>query len=457
MRGWLSPSGWKIGLGCAVMSLALWASGIAFLQDIELKTVDARFRLRGVRDVSDRVVIAAIDERSIDALGRWPWPRSDMAALVDSLKDLGARVIAFDIVFAEPERNHPENDLMLAESIERAGNVVLGYYFRGEQKRRQVRPAIKPPDELARDIAAEEAARFTRSLAAVAPSRVSIVRMTEAPRTPEQCSGVEPNISLIGDASKSMGYFSIQPDLDGVVRRIPLVLSCADDYYTSLSLRATSMYLGNAPIAIDLRRDGIRTLTMGPGRVKVDESGFLRVNFPGPAQSFAYYSAVDSMRKRVDPEAVRDRLVIVGSTELGIEDIRPTPFGPVVPGPEVQAAAIETILRGAFIQRDNAIILADVLMVFILGVGLGGLFGRLPGAVHRAQAFLVASILFVAWQGFSVRQAGDLVQRPVPGHVPRAHLPRREPLRGLRNRGAQPPDARGLRSLRAPGRGRDDR
>ena len=247
-----------------------------------------------------------------------------------------------------------------------------------------------------------------------------------------------------------MGYFSILPDIDGVVRRVPLVLSCAGDYFTSLSLRAMSAYLGNAPIAIDLRRDGIRSLTVGRGSVKVDEAGFLRVNFPGPAQSFAYYSAVDLIRKRVNPEAVRGRLVVVGSTELGIEDIRPTPFGPVVPGPEIQAAAIETILEGAFIQRDNAIILADVLMVLILGVGLGGLFGRLPGAVHRAEIFLVSSILFIAWQGFSFGKLGLAVQRSLPGHDPGLHLPRREPLRGLRHRGAQPPDARGLRGLRDP-------
>jgi len=130
MPKWLRLSGWKIGLACALLTLGLWASGLAFLHDIELKTVDARFRLRGPRAVSGDVVIAVIDTRSIDALGRWPWPRSDMAQLIQALHALGARVVGLDIVFSEPERGHPEHDRMLADAIRRAGNVVLGYYFR---------------------------------------------------------------------------------------------------------------------------------------------------------------------------------------------------------------------------------------------------------------------------------------------------------------------------------------
>src|SRR4030042_5647470 len=106
LRRWLRPPGWKIGLACAVFSLGVWALRLPFLYDIELKTVDARFRLRGERPVSGDVVIAAIDARSVDVLGRWPWPRSDLARVIDALHALGARVVALDIVFSEPERGH---------------------------------------------------------------------------------------------------------------------------------------------------------------------------------------------------------------------------------------------------------------------------------------------------------------------------------------------------------------
>lgn len=415
MRGVLSVTGWKIGLVCSLLTLGLWTSGFAFFHDIELKTVDARFRLRGVRPVADQVVIAGIDQRSIDALGRWPWPRSDLASLIDSLHELGAKVIALDIVFAEPERNAPENDQRLAEAISRAGNVVLGYYFRTAIDPGGGGPPGGRRESLPAGVAEEEEKRFQEGLASVAASRVPIVRMRGEFEPRDVCVGVEPNIPLISRASKAQGFFSIRPDNDGVVRRIPTVISCRDNYYTSLSLRAAAKGLGDAPITLNLARDGIRSLKIGERRIMVDEGGALRVNFPGPARSFSYFSAIDLIRKRVDREAIRDRIVIVGTTELGIEDIRATPFGPVVPGVEVQAAAVETMLRGIFIQRDNLIILGDILIVLIIGVGLGGLLHRFPGAVHRAEAFLVAAVLFAGWEVFSFGKLGLQYNAFYPG------------------------------------------
>jgi adenylate cyclase len=406
MQRWLSPTGWKIGLGCAALTLGLWAAGLPFFNDIELKTVDARFRLRGVQPVSGEVVIATVDQHSVDALGRWPWPRSDIAALVDALGRLGARVVALDIVFSEPERGGPGNDRSLAEAIRRAGNVVLGYFFRfGEGA--PAGQAAAGADAAARRQKSEAAEGSLRErLKAVAPSRVSLVRIQGEPRLRDSCEDVEPNIPVIGGASNAMGFFSVRPDPDGVVRRIPAVFQCGDDYYSSLALRTLGLALGDPPVAIDLREDGIRSLTVGDRTLEVDEKGFLRVNFPGPARSFPYYSVIDLIRGRVPADAIRDRIVLVGRTELGLVDIVATPFHPVVPGVEVQAAAVETLLNGRFIRRNNLTILADILLVLIIGIGLGGLFHRLPGAVHRAEAFLGAAALLLGWQVISFGKLG---------------------------------------------------
>jgi adenylate cyclase len=395
MRRWFKLSGWSIGLASAFITLALWALGLAFIHDIELKTVDARFRLRGARPVSGDVVVAAIDSRSVDAFGRWPWPRTRMASLIDALHAQGAKVVALDIVFAEPDPLDPANDAVLASAVRRAGNVVLGYYFRKEQARyrgAQAGPAggakdgqdLRPsPDDLA------------QRLKLAAPSLLSMVRISHMPRKLEGCDDVEPNIPEIAASSESMGFFSVQPDADGVVRRIPLVMPCGQDFYGSLSLRAAQRALGNPPIAVDIAEDGVRGLTIGRLDVPVDENGFLRVNFPGPPESIRHYPVVDIIRGKVPPHALRGKVVVVGPTELGIEDFRPTPFSPVFPGVEIQADAVETLLHGPFIHRNNATTLIDIVLVILIGVGLGALLGKLPGAVHRAEALVGAMVILV--------------------------------------------------------------
>ncbi len=399
MPKWLKPTGWKIGLACALFTLGLWASGLAFLHDIELKTVDARFRLRGPRAVSGDVVIAVIDSRSIDALGRWPWPRSDMARLIGALHEMGARVIALDIVFAEPERDHPEHDRMLATAVRRAGNVVLGYYFRLQTDRL---PGGSSPFLPRREPGAPQETLDQR-LKLVAPSLLSQVRISRPPRSLQGCEDVEPNIPEIGASSDAMGFFSIQPDSDGVLRRAPAMLSCGSDYYASLSLRAATRFLGDPPVRLELAEDGVRRLMIGERRIPADETGAFRVNFPGPGGSFAHYPVIDILRNNVRAGAFRGKVVLVGPTELGIEDIRATPYSPVVPGVEVQAAAVETLLHGPFIHRSNVTTIVDILAVLVMGLGLGAILGRLPRAVHRFEGMVLAALILVygSLQAFS--------------------------------------------------------
>ena len=391
MPKWLKPSGWKIGLVCALLTLGLWAAGLAFLHDMELKTVDARFRLRGPRAVSGDVVIAVIDSRSIDALGRWPWPRSDMARLIDALHAMGAKVVALDIVFSEPERGHPEHDRMLADAVRRAGNVVLGYYFRLDQER-SGGPA---PRFFPSPIPGGPPQRLEDRLKLVAPSLLSMVRITRPPRSLRGCDDVEPNIPEIAASSQAMGFFSIQPDADGVMRRAPAMLPCGDDYYQSLSLRSATRFLGDPPVRLELAEDGVRRMAIGGRRIPVDETGAFRVNFPGPAGTFPHYAIVDVIRRKVPAGALRGKIVLVGPTELGIEDIRATPFGPVVPGVEVQAAAVETLLHGPFIYRSNVTTIVDILVVLAMGLGLGAILGRLPRAVLRFETFVLAALILI--------------------------------------------------------------
>jgi hypothetical protein len=221
--------------------------GVSLASSIELD-VDARFRLRGPRAVSGDVVIAVIDSRSVDALGRWPWPRSDMARLIDALHALGAKVVGLDIVFSEPERGHPEHDRMLADAVRRAGNVVLGYYFRLQTDRlpggpSRFLPRVEPgaPHET-----------LAQRLKLVAPSLLSQVRISRPPRALQGCDDVEPNIPEIRlpEAWKSKH----QPDADGV-SAAPAMLPAAT--ISTRPSRSQRPGLGNPGEGRD-RRDGVR-------------------------------------------------------------------------------------------------------------------------------------------------------------------------------------------------------
>jgi len=101
----LSVSPIKISLFVIFLALTLFLMDVKFLRFMELKALDLRILSRGAVPSCGKVVIAVIDEKSLSELGRWPWPRSTVARLVDSLNGYGAKAIGFDIVFSEPENN----------------------------------------------------------------------------------------------------------------------------------------------------------------------------------------------------------------------------------------------------------------------------------------------------------------------------------------------------------------
>ena len=151
-------SGFRIGLFLTLISIVIFYIGIPFLELVELKAYDLHFSAKSKSEVGTEVVIVTVDEKSIDKLGRWPWPRSTMAELLDSLKSYGASVVAFDIVFSEPDNTsgaayyeelkdtlvtrgfdvapiieklkvERDNDALFASAIKDNPAVILGYYF----------------------------------------------------------------------------------------------------------------------------------------------------------------------------------------------------------------------------------------------------------------------------------------------------------------------------------------
>jgi adenylate cyclase len=378
----------------ALVFLAHWV-GVPLFDLIELRTYDLRFQSRGAVAPAPEVVLAVVDEKSLDALGRWPWSRSRMAALVDALSTDGARVIAFDIGFLEPEAPGP--DAALARAIARSpADVVLGYFFHMEESQTTYR--VDP-------IALERGLEQLGTTALTVRYRDS--DPDESPFLPAYAP--EGNLPELAAAAEGAGFFTLLPDEDGVLRRTPLVIQAGEEVYPSLALATAWQALGRPALVVEVAQNRVAGIRLGERMLPADSHGRLLLAYPGPAKTFPHVSIADILAGELPPGHFRNRVVLIGVTATAIFDLRVTPFGSVYPGLEVQATAIDNLLTGRFVTRPGWASVADQLAIVALGVltglllsRLGALSGLLAAGLLAAGYVALARQLFVsagAWLG----------------------------------------------------------
>ena len=404
-----SVSPLKISILVIIISLTCFFMNVTFFNFLELKSLDLRFMSRGIRAPGGETLIAVIDEKSLSELGQWPWPRTTIARLIDVLKEYDAKVVGFDVVFAEFEetsslkeienlsrevsrmgmedeqltrlfsqrKEAADTDASLARSIEEAGNVALGYFFH---------TSLSGVEHLnAEDIGKSEAL--------IADSKYKIVQLRGAPSDVPivRAYAAAPNIKPLSEAAKNSGYFNFVPDMDGTNRWCPLAIQFQDSYYPPLSLAVLQHYLDWPMLALKIADFGVENVQIGNVTVPTNEAGKMLINYLGPAKTFPHYSISDIVNGRLDPALFKDRIVLVGATATGIFDLRVTPFSPVYPGIEMHATVIDNILHGNFIQRPGWIALIDIFAVIILGLLGGIVLSRM-----RALWGLIACLSLVA-------------------------------------------------------------
>jgi len=400
-----------------------------FIDSVELRSYDTRFKVRGPTPPTGEVVIVAIDSKTIDALGSFPFSRTYFARMIDHLVRDGAKVIGFDVTFPKPDEKsgieavrsarreylagvpasqrvpaylgrldtlerEADTDHQFAQAIARAGNVVLGQFFYfSEREVEHIDPAVQAEYD---SILAFGAYSNVRPLPAYPGEQVPPLGKTFV--GPEAVLA-RPNLLLFAEAANySFGYFNFFPGADPVMRRAQLVIRYQDDFYPALDTQVLKRYLdvSDQEFGVYYNRAGVEHIGLGKLRVPTDALGRMLIHYRGYAGTFPTFSLSDVAAGRFAPGAFTGKIVLVGPTALGIPDHHPTPFQETgFPGVEIHANVLDTILNGLYIARSGREEWIDILVILLLGLVLGSVLAQVRLVWTTPIAVLVL-VVFVA-------------------------------------------------------------
>ena len=386
------------GFAFTLLMTGLFVYKPAFLRIMDLKVYDTMFQSIYTEQASEAVVIVDLDEQSLADFGQWPWPRYRVALLLEKIRRAGAVSIGLDIVFAEEDRTSPriiraqlknelgveigfeglpqgleDNDLILADIL-RGGPFVLGYYFDFYERESSLEKTVpkKPAHSL--------------SLSTLSsPGAAPLEQLLFHPH------GLTDNISPLSAAAPGSGFMNVAPDADGVIRRVPLLMTYHEQFYPSLALAVVINILDSKNILARANPGGLESIRLDGQLVPLDSKGQLLLNYRGPGRTFKYVSAADVLKDVVRPGVFEGKIVLLGTSAAGLKDIRTTPLDPVYPGVEAQATVIDNILTGDFLYRPDwapgleltLTVLIGILSTFFI-IWLGGLWLILPLAAGTA-------------------------------------------------------------------------
>ena len=351
---------------------ALRVADPAPVEEIRVRTFDFFQRIEPRQKTAAKpVTIVDIDDKSLEKFGQWPWPRTRIADLITELTRLGAVVIAFDAVFSEPDRLNPadaadtfrnldedtraklralpSNDEIFAEAI-RNSRVVLG-----------------------ESGAAEELAALDKTLPVT-----GLAMLGEEPqRFMFEFPGLLRNTKVLEHAAAGRGLFTIKPERDGIVRRVPMIMLAQGQTMPSLSFEMLRVATGSGTILIKSEKTGIKSLGIKGFQLPTDGNGQLWVHYARQDPSL-YVPVTNVLEKTVAPEMIAGKLVLIGTSAVGLNDIKTTPVSQNMPGVEIHAQILESALTGDVISQPVygiAVEFATALLFGLLVIAFAPQFG----------------------------------------------------------------------------------
>jgi adenylate cyclase len=365
---WAAGSGAVVALACYL--LPGFASLVATL---EYRTLDWRFQLRGREPPSPQLVIVAIDEASLAAVGRWPWPRQTMARLLEAIEAARPALVALDILFAEASAR--QADAQLAAAVRRYGNVFLPLFI----------TTARPPKQLFSLPALAAWQRVKLPPGSDPSGELGLFR----PR------GLTAPLAEIAAAAAGLGIVDLVGSGDGVYRDIALLSATDEGLVPSMALALAAAWRRIAPHELVVEPG--KYLLLGPHAFPLDSYGLTLVNYAGPSGTYPRVSAVAVLGR--DPGALaqlQGRIVLVGATAAGLYDLRPTPFDANYCGVEALADATGSVVEGKSLWalgETKALALALLLVVAV---------SAQIGWVAGSAGWIAALLLILGYAGLAV-------------------------------------------------------
>lgn len=385
-----------------VTLLAVRLQDVPPLESGRLALLDLYQRAEPRAPKTNAIAIVDIDEASLAARGQWPWPRTQIADMIERLMAAGAVVVAFDMVFSEPDRlspalfaesastlpdalrralrQQPGNDAVLAESLARHA-VILGMASDSGPGHAAGRAPLR----------AAPLAAFGGDPKPFLFAFPSLLR----------------NIETLESAAAGIGLFSLTPENDGIVRRVPTAIRIGDQAYPALAVELLRQVAGASHFALFLGRDGrgIEHAKVGPLSIPTDRHGRIWLH-AAPHDPGLYLSAAAVLAGRFDAARVRDKIVLVGTSAAGLRDLRMTPLREVVPGVEIHAQILDAILSQDFLVRPAYAGMAELLATAFLGLVLVGLLPRV--GARTGVTISVGAVLLLGSASFAAFSQGRL-------------------------------------------------
>ena len=419
---WLNA--FTVSLLISLISLFFYSLDLTFIKLLELKAYDFKMSLRGPRPVSDQVVIVAIDESSLKREGRWPWPRTRLAKLVNKLTESGAAVIGLDLLFPEKDIYVPfdevlseiekkdltglnreklknwlkqvgDSDAKFSDAIRRSKRSVLGFFV------------YTTAEQAAKDSAKKIGSRELELLDSSQYSEVQFSNNFLNFDFLQSIYAVGLSLPSLMEAANSAGHFHFVPDRDGVLRFVPMIRAHDKALFPPFSLQVLKEATRLNSIVRVFPDRGLEIL-LRDTTIPVTEAGDFLINYYGPRLTFTHLSASDVIDGTVKPEQLKNKIVLVGATAIALPDLHSTPYGPLYPGVEVHATIIENILNQDFLKLPPWTRLLSLMAILGAGLllGVASLYFKAVGTavllVLGVVSYLIADYVFFTRQGLWV-------------------------------------------------------
>ncbi|MEA3072462.1 MAG: adenylate cyclase [Alphaproteobacteria bacterium] len=345
----------------ALFLLRIWNPH--WLEEMKLRSFDFYQKISPRVYSEAPVVIVDIDEDSLSTYGQWPWPRTLLADLLSRLYQWQVAAVAFDVVFAEPDRASPD------EAVKNFRNVDEGT--------RELLSHLPSNDESFAKVIGEGRVVLGQSGAAAMKVRSD----GEFPETAVATLGRDPRRYLIGfphllrnlpvleQAAAGRGLFSIQPEQDGIVRRVPIVMKADDKIVPALTLDLLRVATGASTILVRTDEAGVSSVAVPGLELPTDRNGRVWVHYTRHNKA-RYVSAKDVLEGKAAPEQFAGKLVLIGTSAIGLLDVKTTPVSPAMPGVEVHAQLLEAAMTDSLLRAPGYALGVEMSTALVGGIAL---------------------------------------------------------------------------------------